>query len=57
LVEQLGVRYFISRKGSAREQLEPEILSKFLDTCTLPEYEWSIFQVSRYVPEKCVPSP
>jgi hypothetical protein len=53
--EQLGVRYFISRKPSSREQLEPAILGKFLDQCTIPEFEWSIFRLSRL--ERCVPTP
>ena len=55
LAGRLRVRYFISRKPSAREQLEPAILGKFLDDCTSPEYDWSFFRLSRL--ERCVPAP
>jgi hypothetical protein len=55
VAKQLGVRYFISRKPSTREQLEPAILGKFLDTCTVPEFEWSLFRLTRL--ERCVPAP
>jgi hypothetical protein len=54
LAGQLGVRYFISRKPSSREHLEPFILAKFLDQCTITEFEWSIFRLSRV--EQCVPT-
>lgn len=55
LAAELGVRYFIARKPSAREQLEPATLGKFLDACTVPELEWSVLRLSRL--ERCVPVP
>jgi hypothetical protein len=47
LLQKWGVRYFVGRKPTATEHLEPEALRKVLETCTASESEFADFYVSR----------
>lgn len=47
LFQKWGVRYFVGRKPTATEHLEPEALRRVLETCTASESEFADFYVSR----------
>ena len=47
LLQKWGVRYFVGRKPTATEHLEPEALRKVWETCTASESEFADFYVSR----------
>ena len=47
LLQKWGVRYFVGRKPTATEHLEPESLRRVLETCTASESEFADFYISR----------
>jgi hypothetical protein len=50
LLRHWGVQYFVSRKATANDLLEPEALRQVQETCTAVESEFSDFYVSQLDP-------
>ncbi|HUI53674.1 MAG TPA: glycosyltransferase family 39 protein [Bryobacteraceae bacterium] len=46
LLRKWGVQYFIARKPTAANRLDPEPLRRVLETCTLPQSEFDDFYVA-----------
>lgn len=53
LFEKWGVHYFTSRKTDPGEQRDPEILTDFLEKCTVLEYRVDQIRLSRLEPAAC----
>lgn len=53
LFEKWGVRYFTSRKAAPGERSDPELLTEFLEKCTVLEYQVDAIRLTRLDPSAC----